>query len=413
VDGSGNVVVAGNLYTAKYAAADGALIWEQGSPFTILGVAVDTNGDVVVSRQAEGFGFHNFITKHAAADGALLWEQLYPQRAAKALAVDSGGNVIVAGTTGIDSYTAKFAAADGALLWERQYAGPANAGDEIRAVAVDQSGNVAVTGVSYDTNCINADHYTAKYAAVDGTPLWERRYNGTADGNDEANAVAVDLDGNVVMTGNSYNGTNSDFYTAKYAAADGALLWEQHYNGPANSEDHARAVALDGSGDVMVTGTSYNGTNSDYYTAKYAAGNGALLWEQRYNGPANGDEMMGNAFRDSGFFAINSHSLALGPNGMVVITGSSDGNFGPGTTYDFATVVYREILPAVAIDRVPSGVRLRFTGESGRSYRIERAPAVNGPWTTLTTPTAPLSGLIEYLDVNPPPGQAFYRTTQP
>ena len=61
----------------------------------------------------------------------------------------------------------------------------------------------------------------------------------------------------------------------------------------------------------------------------------------------------------------------------------------------------------------PAVSRTSSAGASGRSYWIERAPAVTGPWTTLATPTAPLSGLIEYLDVNPPPGQAFYRTAQP
>jgi hypothetical protein len=98
---------------------------------------------------------------------------------------------------------------------------------------------------------------------------------------------------------------------------------------------------------------------------------------------------------------------------MVAITGSSDGNFGPDTTYDYATVVYRENWPSVSIDLVPTGVRLRFTGISGRSYTIERALAITGPWTPINTPTAPIGGLIEYVDTNPPVGTAFYRTSTP
>jgi hypothetical protein len=146
-------------------------------------------------------------------------------------------------------------------------------------------------------------------------------------------------------------------------------------------------MAVDPSGNVLVTGYSY-GTNYnyDYYTAKYAAADGALLWEKRYNGGA-------------------ASSLALGPNGMVAVTGCSSG--------DYATVVYWENLPPVLIDLVPTGIRLRFTGIPGRSYNIERAPAITGPWSTLATPTAPESGLLEYLDAPPPPGSAFYRTVQP
>ena len=51
----------------------------------------------------------------------------------------------------------------------------------------------------------------------------------------------MDGSGNVVVTGaSSYGNGAIDFYTAKYAAADGALLWEKRYNGPANGDDRAR-----------------------------------------------------------------------------------------------------------------------------------------------------------------------------
>jgi hypothetical protein len=47
------------------------------------------------------------------------------------------------------------------------------------------------------------------------------------------------------------------------------------------------------------------------------------------------------------------------------------------------------------------------------SSRQQRAPSVTGPWSTIDTQTASPSGLIEYHDTPPPPGQAFYRTVQP
>jgi len=177
-----------------------------------------------------------------------------------------------------DYYTAKYAAADGALLWERRYHGP-TWDNQAAALAVDSYGNVVVTGSSANT-AGNMDYYTAKYAASDGALLWEKRYNGPADRDDWAHAVAVDISGNAVVAGVS----EDDYYTAKYAAADGALLWEKRYNGPANGG--ASAVAVDGSGNVVVTVFS----DGDYYTDKYAAEYAALLWERRYNGPANLDD---------------------------------------------------------------------------------------------------------------------------
>src|SRR5437870_3738168 len=87
--------------------------------------------------------------------------------------------------------------------------------------------------------------------------VWEQRYDGPAHSNDVAYAVAVDRDGNVAVTGKSLstNG-NFDFYTAKYAAADGHLLWEQGYDGPNQADDVATAVVVDTAGDVVVTGYS-------------------------------------------------------------------------------------------------------------------------------------------------------------
>jgi hypothetical protein len=59
-----------------------------------------------------------------------------------------------------------------------------------------------------------------------------------------------------------------------------------------------------------------------------------------------------------------------------------------------------------------SGYLLRFVGRAGTSYRIERAPTVTGMWTTLTTLSDP-HGFIEYEDMAPLPGMAFYRVATP
>src|SRR5438094_536936 len=86
-------------------------------------------------------------------------------------------------------------------------------------------------------------------------------------------------------------------------------VWFQRYSG-AGRMNRATAVAADSAGNVAVTGFSDNATDdpnnygfnssspyydalgtADYYTAKYAAGDGHLLWEKRYNGPANGDDV--------------------------------------------------------------------------------------------------------------------------
>jgi outer membrane protein assembly factor BamB len=466
-DRNGNVIVTGNVATTKYAAADGAMLWKKPGANA---VAADDADNVVLAGDYLGGGDLDFLITKYAPGGELLWEQHHgglanlPDRS-KALAVDRDGNVMVTGESytetdgrhgAIDYLTAKFAAADGSFLWERRYDGMANNHDSPAAIAVDGSGNVVVTGTSYSMSPgrydAHEDYYTAKYAAADGALIWEHRYDGPATNNDAAVALAVDGSGNVVVTGSSYNRTDTDFYTAKYAAADGALLWENRYDGPAHGNDAAGAVAVDTHGNVVVTGTSKGAGgafNSDYYTAKYAAVDGTLLWERRYNSSTNGysvaravavdeyGDVVVTGSSDADYYTAkyaaadgtvlweerqsipirrvaHGAALALGSHGMVAVTGFQYASYNFGGVlpdFDYVTVVYRETLPGVAIDRVPDGIRLRFTGTNSRSYEVQRAASITGPWSTLATPIAPLDGAIEYLDAAPLAAAAFYRIT--
>jgi hypothetical protein len=99
---------------------------------------------------------------------------------------------------------------------------------------------------------------------------WVRRYNGPGDSTDYARAIAVDGSGNVYVTGyNLGSGTDRDYATIKYDP-NGDTAWLRRYNGPGNSEDNAYAIAVDSSGNVYVAGYS-DGTETyrDYATVKY------------------------------------------------------------------------------------------------------------------------------------------------
>lgn len=57
------------------------------------------------------------------------------------------------------------------------------------------------------------------------------------------------------------------------------------------------------------------------------------------------------------------------------------------------------------------GYVVRFAGIPGRTYRVERATALAGPWSVVATLVAPLHGIIQYEDASPPQPNAFYRTS--
>ena len=97
--------------------------------------------------------------------------------------------------------------------------------------------------------------------------------------------------GNVFVTGSSYgNGSYPDYATIAYSGA-GIPLWTNRYNWPGNGGDGAHAVAVDGNGNVFVTGWSSPSIfDIDYATVAYS-GDGVPLWTNRYEGPGNGGDI--------------------------------------------------------------------------------------------------------------------------
>ena len=171
------------------------------------------------------------------------------------------------------------AAARAAVEWVAHYGGLSEGGDYATSIAVDDSCYVYVTGES------EADYATIKYTPS-GDTAWVRRYNGPADGDDHATAIAVDDSGYVYVTGWSSSGVNTerDFVTIKYSET-GVIVWLRHYNGPGDGTDEATTLAVDNDGNVLVTGPSVGASGyADYATIKYAP-DGTILWIQRYDGP--------------------------------------------------------------------------------------------------------------------------------
>ena len=198
------------------------------------------------------------------------------------------------------------------------------------AVVVDSAGNAIVTGSSKNQNG-NDDFYTAKYSASSGALLWAVRHSGQYGGDARGTGISVDSQDNVVVTGYSFdpavsadpNNPGFDFYTVKYAAGTGTMLWE--HLGPTTPcmpgcmepNYQVKKVAVDANGNVAITGVA-NYVGSPYngwrsfYTAKLSGFNGHALWEKYYAGP--------------GVFGPDADrpiALAVDTAGNVIVIGSS------------------------------------------------------------------------------------------
>ena len=266
-----------------------------------LSLAVSPGGDTVfvTGESARANGSFDYATvAYNTATGAQLWAQRYNgpgngDDQARSIAVSPNGDtVFVTGyspgvTSGQDYATVAYQSTTGARLWVSRYNDFRNGDDRAYSVAVSPAGStVFVTGTRAGV------YATVAYNAATGARRWLNRYYGSYP-DSSAYSVAVSPDGSTLfVTGESEGRTTAfDYATVAYNAATGAQLWARRYNGP-GAGDYAYSVAVSADGSaVFVTGESLGATSqADYATVAYNAATGAQLWARRYNGPANGDD---------------------------------------------------------------------------------------------------------------------------
>ena len=187
-----------------------------------------------------------------------------------AMDIDASGNVIIACDFTYDILTVKYNSS-GARQWRKTYVGIGSTRyDRVSGMAVDPQENIYLTGTSYRT-IGEEDFLTLKYDAA-GNLLWESFYNGNRNIGDYSKGIAVDASGNVYVTGLTYETPfNENYMTLKYNSA-GAEQWRKNYDGGNNNHhDEAVAILLDAAGDVIVTGfADRQGSLDDYATIKYS-----------------------------------------------------------------------------------------------------------------------------------------------
>lgn len=249
-------------------------------------VATDIWGNVIVTGTVyDTLIGTDFCTVKYDLNGNILWVRTFTDTAdtisevAKSVATDPWGNIIVTGW-GIafsqDYVTVKYNS-DGDIIWVRTYDnGWEDFGTDI---AVDDSCNVIVTGFS-DSN-INWDWCTVKYNPQ-GDTLWVRRFDVGID--DWAHGVSVDKFGNVIIVGEiSVESPTHRHYPAivKYSAS-GNLTWDKTFTGMGGTFCD---VAIDNEDNIIVANWYSRGVlwkEHDFFTAKFNL-NGDTIWTAVYD----------------------------------------------------------------------------------------------------------------------------------
>jgi hypothetical protein len=333
------------------------------------------------------------------------------------VAVDASGNVYVTGSlTGTVDFdpgvgTANLSSAGetaayvvkldsaGSYVWARTFGG--SGADSGAGVAVDASGNVYVTGSFTGTadfdpgvgtaNLISAGRHDAYVVKLDsaGSYVWARNFGGSGD--DLGAGVAVDVSGNVVVTGRFWGtadfdpgvgtanlsafGPTYDAFVVKLTSA-GSYVWARNFNG--SDFDSGAGVAVDVSGNVVVTGTFWGtadfdpgvGTANLTSAGRYDAfvvkldSAGSFVWARTFGG----------SLEDEG------SGIVVDASGNVYVKGSFAGtaDFDPGVGTANLMSAGRYDAFVVKLDSAGSFVWARNFGGSGDDLGAGVAVDVSG-----------------------------------
>ena len=360
VDSSGNVYIVGqtdsqgagsyDALLAKYNAS-GTLQWQR-----VLGgatedyaqsIAVDSSGNVYIAgnTQSQGAGGQDALIAKYNTSGTLQWQRVLGGASndmAAGIAVDSSGNVYIAGYTqsqgagGYETLIAKYNTS-GTLQWQR-ILGDTNA-DYANGIAVDSSGNVYIAGITASQGAPGSDALIAKYD-TSGTIQWQRILGSSVQAS--AGGIAVDSSGNVYIVGFTEVSFYLDILVAKYDTS-GTLQWQRTLGSPTSTDNNfGLGIAVDSSGNVYITGyTPYQSAGvNDALIVKYNT-SGTLQWQRILGGTGN-DGGTGIAVDSSGNVYISGFtSQGAGSFDALIAKlpgdGSLTGTYG-GFTYAVSTL---------------------------------------------------------------------------
>ncbi len=266
-----------------------------------------------------------FVTKLNTTGTALIYSTYIGGTANDhgcAIAIDSSGNAYITGytwstdydlTAGVyqtsnagyeDVFVTKLNASGTAIIFSTLIGGSDSDGGE--DIVIDNSGNSFITGITwsgdYDitagvfqtSNNGVANAFVTKLNA-NGTTLIYSTYIGGTTNHNSASSIAIDANGNAIITGNTgatdypttigayettYNGGYSDCFITKLNNIGTALLYSTYIGGDTLGEGGI-AIAIDNSENIYITGltraTDYDVTTGAFQTTYGGGTNDAFV----------------------------------------------------------------------------------------------------------------------------------------
>jgi len=367
IDPSGDAYIGGAAYSSDF-------------PVT-AGVLQSSN------KSFPSFGWNEFVTKLNPAGSALLYSTYlggsgdYGSPTNLCLAIDSAGDAFVATTV----LSTDFPVTAGAFQTTNKASGRGN--------MTLAKLNPAATKLLYST-----------YLGGSSSPY----------GDDAPYGLAVDTAGNAYLSGTTwetnYPITTGAFQTTNKTGGSGAstgfvtkmnpegsaLVYSTYLGGTGGgSGDRGRALAVDSSGDVFVTGsadsTDFPVTANAYQTANPAAfNNGAVVFLTEFNS-AGSALLYSTYFGGANSFSDIGNAIVLGSNGTVYLTGTTGASDFPITKSVYKTTFNSSNFTTGFVSEFTFGT-VATTIPTGTTLTSNANPAAIGANPTFTAAVVPATG---------------------
>jgi hypothetical protein len=306
---------AGSIYTATYTLAPGA------NPADIR-----LQYNTPVSLNEDGMLSVAFETGSLTETAPVAWQDINGQRVPVDASFRIDGNEVAFALGAFDPRNAL--TIDPSLVWNTFLGGSED--EEGSGIVVDADGNIYVTGISSGSWGEPLLEYTDGYdvfvARLDssGGLTWNTFLGGSND--DGGFGIAIGGSGNVLVTGNSSTtwGDPVNAYTGDFDAfiaclnPDGELMWNTFLGG--GGYDSGSGIIMDGSGNILVVGTSDADWGSP--VTAFAGGMDAFAAKLSSDGTLTWNTFLGSSGFDTGA------DVAVTGGGNLILAGTSELTWG-------------------------------------------------------------------------------------
>ena len=246
--------------------ADGGIVvagYSVGGDNDFTMIRYNAGGSLDTSFDGDGKSVNNFSFAHAGA---------------KAVAVQPDGKIVAGGWRGVNTSNPAFAITryntDGSVDWKT--AASLGIGTHIvHALAIQSDGKIIAAGQAY-----NGPDYDFGVVRLNSNGTLDTSFDGDGrvktpvlSGDDYPYGVAVHSDGKIVVAGYSHNGTNRDISLVRYNA-NGSL--DTSFDGDGklttalfSGNEEANAVAIQPDGKILVAGYTVTASSTEMVVVRY------------------------------------------------------------------------------------------------------------------------------------------------